>query len=102
MRECPEGGMAEIDDASVADQSLGRPAVSDGDRYAPGRLVAGVECHQDFRAERIEPGGSREIIGIESLPISHQPAAVRFAVPGSHSCWRRKIRRRGTGSCKKQ
>src|SRR6266542_403769 len=77
--------MAEIYDASPAHEFIGRPAISDRDQDAALRLGRGFGGDADFGSERIKPGCRSEFIGIEFLPIRHEPAAMVFAVPRSHS-----------------
>src|SRR6266436_10052663 len=67
MSQCSEGSMAQINDASIADQSFRRSTIRYSHQNAAGRLR--IERHQDFRAQWIEPRGRGVVIGIKPPSI---------------------------------
>jgi len=78
-RQAMERRAGEIDYSAVMDQLFRWPPI----RYKDYNTMPWIILQRDSkpRAERIKPGRRRELVRIEFLSVSHQPAPVRLPIP---------------------
>ncbi|SPE59061.1 hypothetical protein SBV1_2990012 [Verrucomicrobia bacterium] len=97
--EIPEGRVGQVDDPAAAHQFRGGTAVRDRDQDAPTRGTWRFNGHAHLGPQWIEPRGGGQFIGIETLAIGHELAAVFFTVPGSRPLGGRWCGECGTHAC---
>ena len=84
-----KGPESKIYNTALSHQVGCRTTVGNRHEDATGDARTGLDGDSNFCTERIKPGSCGEFVGIKSFAIGHQPAAMRFAIPGSKPAGRR-------------